>query len=143
MDILGLPLTGRVAWWIYRTTYVLKLVGLQNKIRVVVTLLLNPLFERDITADVVNDTRCGEQGGAGSRERFELVSLATDDPRSPLPAPCSLVVLKSGNRIHFRCARRRNVTGKQRHGTQHHGRGNERDRIAGRHPVELARHYAG
>ena len=93
MDILGLPLTGRVAWWIYRTTYVLKLVGLQNKIRVVVTLLLNTLFERDITADVVNDTRWGEQGeqGAGSRERFELVSLATDDPRSPLPAPCSLL----------------------------------------------------
>jgi NADH dehydrogenase len=62
VDILGVRLTGRVAWWIYRTTYVLKLVGLQNKIRVVVTLLLNTLFERDITADVVNDTRCGEQG---------------------------------------------------------------------------------
>ncbi len=66
MDILGLPLTGRVAWWIYRTTYVLKLVGLQNKIRVVVTLLLNALFERDITADVVNDTRCGEVGEQGA-----------------------------------------------------------------------------
>ena len=68
VDILGVRLTGRLAWWIYRTTYVLKLVGLQNKIRVVVTLLLNTLFERDITADAVTGARCEDLQGAGSGE---------------------------------------------------------------------------
>ena len=59
-DILGIRLTGRLAWWLYRITYLLKLVGAQNKIRVVMTLLLNTLFERDITAEHVRTSRCRE-----------------------------------------------------------------------------------
>lgn len=60
VDVLGLHLSGRLAWWIYRTAYLLKLVGTQNKIRVMVTLLLNKLFERDITAEMVPGDWCGD-----------------------------------------------------------------------------------
>lgn len=51
VDILGLPLTGRPAWWLYRAAYLLKLVGAKNKIRVASTLALNRLFGRDLTCD--------------------------------------------------------------------------------------------
>ena len=49
VDILGLRVSGALAWWIYRATYLLKLIGSKNKIRVLLTLLLNRLFEPDIT----------------------------------------------------------------------------------------------
>ncbi len=38
-----------LAWWIYRATYLPKLVGTKNKIRVLVTLARNHIFEPDIT----------------------------------------------------------------------------------------------
>jgi NADH:quinone reductase (non-electrogenic) len=49
VDLLGLRLTGRPAWWLYRTAYLLKLVGAKNKVRVATTLALNRLFGRDLT----------------------------------------------------------------------------------------------
>ena len=49
VDIFGMRISGFLAWWIYRTTYLLKLVGSKNKIRVLLTLVLNRLFEPDIT----------------------------------------------------------------------------------------------
>lgn len=51
VDILGLPITGRAAWSIYRAAYLLKLVGTKNKIRVASTLALNRLFGRDLTCE--------------------------------------------------------------------------------------------
>jgi NADH dehydrogenase len=48
VDILGFRLKGPVAWWIYRAAYLLKLVGTKNKMRVLLTLILNRLFEPDI-----------------------------------------------------------------------------------------------
>lgn len=51
VDILGLRLTGRLAWWLYRSAYLLKLVGAKNKIRVATTLALNRLFGRDLTCE--------------------------------------------------------------------------------------------
>jgi NADH dehydrogenase len=50
VEILGVRVTGRVAWWIYRSAYLFKLVGLKNKIRLLITLGLNLLFERDISS---------------------------------------------------------------------------------------------
>ncbi len=50
VELLGFRITGRVAWLFYRTAYLLKLVGLKNKARVVVSLLFNRLFDRDIAA---------------------------------------------------------------------------------------------
>lgn len=51
VDILGLRLTGRLAWWLYRSAYLLKLVGAKNKIRVATTLALNRVFGRDLTCE--------------------------------------------------------------------------------------------
>ncbi|MFQ5678156.1 MAG: NAD(P)/FAD-dependent oxidoreductase [Gemmatimonadota bacterium] len=48
-DLLGFRVTGHPAWAIYRLTYLLKLVGLQNKVRTAATLLLNRVFERDLS----------------------------------------------------------------------------------------------
>lgn len=50
MDLLGFRLTGRLAWWMYRGAYVLKLIGMKNKVRVLVTLAINHIFEPDISA---------------------------------------------------------------------------------------------
>lgn len=49
VEILGIRFTGVVAWWIYRLAYILKLLGAKNKIRVLVTLVLNRIFEPDLT----------------------------------------------------------------------------------------------
>ena len=49
VDVLGFRVTGLLAWWIYRAAYLLKLVGTKNKIRVLVTLALNRIFEPDIS----------------------------------------------------------------------------------------------
>ncbi len=50
VDILGIRFTGLIAWWIYRLVYLLKLVGTKNKVRVLLTLALNRIFEPDVTA---------------------------------------------------------------------------------------------
>ncbi|MEN8144262.1 MAG: NAD(P)/FAD-dependent oxidoreductase [Gemmatimonadota bacterium] len=50
VDLLGLQITGRLAWWIYRSAYLLKLLGLKNKLRVLFTLALNQIFERDLSS---------------------------------------------------------------------------------------------
>ncbi|MEE9576355.1 MAG: hypothetical protein V3W35_02995, partial [Gemmatimonadota bacterium] len=52
VDILGLRVVGRPAWLIYRTAYILKMVGLRNKLQVAFTLALNRIFERDLTTVV-------------------------------------------------------------------------------------------
>ncbi len=49
VDVLGVQVRGILAWWIYRTAYILKLVGTKNKIRVLVTLILNRIFEPDLS----------------------------------------------------------------------------------------------
>jgi len=49
-DVLGIQLRGRPAWMLYRTAYLLKLVGAKNKLRAAMTLLLNRVFERDLSA---------------------------------------------------------------------------------------------
>ena len=49
VDLLGLQIRGKPAWMIYRGAYLLKLVGSKNKLRAGVTLLLNRIFERDLS----------------------------------------------------------------------------------------------
>ena len=51
VDVLGVQVRGILAWWIYRMAYLLKLVGTKNKIRVLVTLILNRIFEPDLSYD--------------------------------------------------------------------------------------------
>ncbi|MFQ5551019.1 MAG: NAD(P)/FAD-dependent oxidoreductase [Gemmatimonadales bacterium] len=47
-EVLGIRLTGRLAWMIYRGAYLLKLVGMRNKVKVAITLMLNRIFGPDI-----------------------------------------------------------------------------------------------
>lgn len=51
VDMLGLRWTGRPAWWLYRTAYLLKLVGVRPKIRVAATLAMNRLLAPDLSYD--------------------------------------------------------------------------------------------
>jgi len=51
VDVLGWTLKGRLAWTLYRTAYLLKLVGARNKMRAATSLALSRVFEPDITCD--------------------------------------------------------------------------------------------
>ena len=55
VETLGLRWTGRLAWWLYRLVYLLKLVGAKPKIRVAVTLMLNRLFAPDLSFEQLAD----------------------------------------------------------------------------------------
>jgi NADH dehydrogenase len=48
-DIYGVPFRGALAWWIWRTIYLFKLVGLPNQIRVAIDWTINLFFPRDLT----------------------------------------------------------------------------------------------
>lgn len=47
-EVLGFRVTGMPAWLLYRTSYLLKMVGGKNKVRAGLSLLLNRVFERDL-----------------------------------------------------------------------------------------------
>jgi len=49
VDLLGIQVRGRPAWLMYRGAYLLKLVGTKNKLQAGMTLLLNRVFERDLS----------------------------------------------------------------------------------------------
>jgi len=49
VDLLGIQVRGRPAWMMYRGAYLLKLVGTKNKLQAGMTLLLNRIFERDLS----------------------------------------------------------------------------------------------
>jgi len=49
VDLLGVRLSGFVAWFIWRTLYLMKLVGFGNKVRVVLDWTLDLLVERSIS----------------------------------------------------------------------------------------------
>lgn len=57
VNLLGIKLHGRIAWWIYRAAYLQRLVGLKNKAQVVTTLGLNALFGRDISCETAETGR--------------------------------------------------------------------------------------
>jgi NADH:ubiquinone reductase (H+-translocating) len=46
--VCGIKFSGLVAWWFWRTLYLLKLPGLAKKVRVVVTWTINIFFGREI-----------------------------------------------------------------------------------------------
>jgi NADH dehydrogenase len=49
VDVLGLHWTGRPAWWLYRLTYLLKLVGARPKVRLALTLAMNRMLPPDLS----------------------------------------------------------------------------------------------
>jgi len=62
IELLGIRLSGFVAWIIWRTLYLMKLVGFGNKLRVVLDWTLDLLIERSISQIAVNrqDLRADE-----------------------------------------------------------------------------------
>lgn len=50
VNLLGITFHGRLGWWFYRLAYLQRLVGCKNKVHLVITLLLNRLFDRDISS---------------------------------------------------------------------------------------------
>ena len=52
VDLLGFKVRGSWAWMIYRMAYIMKLVGIRNKVKVVISLILHRIFGPDIAADV-------------------------------------------------------------------------------------------
>lgn len=51
MNLLGVKFHGRLGWYFYRLAYLQRLVGVRNKVSLVLTLGLNALFERDISCE--------------------------------------------------------------------------------------------
>jgi len=51
VDLLGWRVRGRPAWWMYRTVYLLKLVGMKNKLQAMANLTLNRIFEPALDCD--------------------------------------------------------------------------------------------
>ena len=49
VDLLGVRMSGALAWFIWRTLYLTKLVGFGNKVRVVLDWTLDLLVERSIS----------------------------------------------------------------------------------------------
>src|SRR5207248_11119978 len=47
-EILGFRFSGVLAWWLWRTIYLMKLPGLDRKLRVVIDWMLDLVFPRDI-----------------------------------------------------------------------------------------------
>ena len=47
-EVLGLRFSGFVAWWLWRTVYLMKLPGLERKVRVALDWTLDLVFPRDI-----------------------------------------------------------------------------------------------
>ena len=51
VNLLGIKFHGRLGWFFYRIAYLQRLVGLKNKVALVLTLWLNALFDRDISCE--------------------------------------------------------------------------------------------
>lgn len=51
VNLLGVKFHGRLGWWFYRMAYLQRLVGVKNKVALMLTLGLNALFDRDISCE--------------------------------------------------------------------------------------------
>ena len=48
MDLLGLKLTGFIGWFVWRTLYLSKMIGVSTKIRIMIDWTLDLFIERSI-----------------------------------------------------------------------------------------------
>ena len=78
VDLMGIRLSGFLAWWIWRTLYLMKLVGFANKVRVMLDWTLDLMMERSI-AQIAAD----RQDFTGKK----LEDGAALAPRPGQPAP--------------------------------------------------------
>ena len=65
-EILGFKFSGFVAWWLFRTIYLMKLPGFERKLRVAIDWTLDLFFPRDII--YLRPLHTSHRPGAGSHE---------------------------------------------------------------------------
>lgn len=77
-EILGFRFSGFFAWWLWRTIYLLKLPGIERKLRVVIDWTLDLFFHRDI---VLLQSLLDKTPGASetSKEDFEQTEKSNKD----------------------------------------------------------------
>jgi NADH:ubiquinone reductase (H+-translocating) len=80
LELLGVRLSGRLAWFIWRTLYLVKLVGFGNRIRVVLDWTLDLIIERSIS-------QIAAERQDYSSDRAAAPPAPTPAPTAPPPAP--------------------------------------------------------
>lgn len=75
VDLFGVRISGFIAWWVWRTLYLAKLVGFGNKVRVVIDWTLDLIVERSISQI------------AADRQDFSGNKFADDAPLAARPRP--------------------------------------------------------
>ncbi len=78
VELMGIRLSGFLAWWIWRTLYLMKLVGFANKVRVMLDWTLDLMMERSI-AQIAAD----RQDFTG--KKFEDGAALAPRPGQPAP----------------------------------------------------------
>jgi hypothetical protein len=75
-NILGVKFSGFLAWWMWRTIYLIKLPRIEKKLRVALDWTLDLLFSKDIVqfshearSQYLSFSREGPAPSSGSRER--------------------------------------------------------------------------
>ncbi|MDC0675552.1 NAD(P)/FAD-dependent oxidoreductase [Nannocystis radixulma] len=75
IDLFGVRMSGFIAWWVWRTLYLAKLVGFGNKVRVVLDWTLDLIVERSISQI------------AADRQDFSGNKFADNTPLAARPRP--------------------------------------------------------
>jgi hypothetical protein len=75
VDLFGVRISGFIAWWVWRTLYLAKLVGFGNKVRVVIDWTLDLIVERSISQI------------AADRQDFSGNKFADNAPLAARPRP--------------------------------------------------------
>jgi NADH dehydrogenase len=83
--VFGMKFSGFIAWWLWRSVYLLKLPRLAKKMRVVIAWTLDLFFGRDITQIItVRDVEEISNRLARIRgRRAQLTPIATSSPPEP------------------------------------------------------------
>lgn len=74
-EIFGLRFSGFIAWWLWRTIYLMKLPGFERKLRVAIDWTMDLFFARDIV--YLRPLHAAKGAGAISEELFELPMKGT------------------------------------------------------------------
>lgn len=77
-QVMGFRFSGFIAWWMWRTIYLMKLPRLEKRVRVALNWTLDVFFSKDMTQ---LPTFRGNDGGVGD----DIRSIRTDEMSNPVP----------------------------------------------------------